>query len=415
MYEIAAILAIIAFCYSLIAVRIEATVIGGAITFTAIGLAIGAHGAGMLEVTQHIEALSVLAQLTLALLLFSDAANADLRELRRSSLIPRRLLLIGLPLTIVLGILSGVLLIDSLTVIEIALLATILAPTDAALGKAVVTDDNVPNRIRTSLNFESGLNDGICVPIFLAFLAFATNAAGEKGFAEIATHLVVEEMGIGAGVGLALVGAGVLLARILRAPDVISPSWSLLPVPAMALACFCSAQALGGSGFIAAFVGGLLFGGLMTKERKHKFLLAGEGIGDTAALLTWVVFGATVIGLIIDKAMWPTVIYAILSLTVVRMLPVWLCLRGTGMRLDEVLFVGWFGPRGLASIVFAVMAIEAGIPGADVISVVVGCTIIFSIIGHGLSAKPLARLLAMRERKAAPPPKPEPEAATDAG
>jgi NhaP-type Na+/H+ or K+/H+ antiporter len=292
MYGTVAVLALIVFCYSVIADRLDRTVFGGAIAFTAIGLALGTSGLSVLQLSLNTDALGLLAELTLALLLFIDAANADLRELVRSAKLPRRLLLIGLPLTIVLGVLTGSMLFDTLTLVEIALLATVLAPTDAALGKAVVSDKNVPNRIRTSLNFESGLNDGICVPIFLAFLVFATNAAGESGFTEIAIHLIVEEVGIGAVVGLAIAALGAGAIRVREGHEAISPTWRQLLVPALALTCFTTAQALGGSGFIAAFVGGLLFG-ILTRENTHGYLLAAEGTGDAVALLTWVVFGAT--------------------------------------------------------------------------------------------------------------------------
>ena len=402
MYGTVAVLAAIVFCYSVIADRLERTVFGGAIAFTAIGLALGTSGIGALQLSLNTDTLGILAELTLALLLFVDASTADMRELVRSAQLPKRLLLIGLPLTIILGILTGGMLFDTLTLVEIALLATILAPTDAALGKAVVSDKNVPNRIRTSLNFESGLNDGICVPIFLAFLAFATNAAGESGFTEIAIHLIVEEVGIGALVGLAIAAFGAFAIKVREGHEAISPTWRQLLVPALALACFTTAQALGGSGFIAAFVGGLLFGSL-TREKTHGYLLAAEGTGDAVALLTWVVFGATVVVRVAENATWEMFLYAFLSLTLVRMLPVWLVLRGTGLRLDEVLFMGWFGPRGLASIVFAIMAIEAEIPGADVIAVTVACAILLSVLGHGLSAKPLARVLSARLAAEAPP------------
>ncbi len=402
MYGTVAVLALTVFCYSVIADRLDRTVFGGAIAFTAIGLALGTSGLGVLQLSLNIDALGLLAELTLALLLFIDAANADLRELVRSAKLPRRLLLIGLPLTIVLGVLTGSMLFDTLTLVEIALLATVLAPTDAALGKAVVSDENVPNRIRTSLNFESGLNDGICVPIFLAFLVFATNAAGESGFTEIAIHLIVEEVGIGAVVGLAIAALGAGAIRVREGHEAISPTWRQLLVPALALACFTTAQALGGSGFIAAFVGGLLFG-ILTRENTHGYLLAAEGTSEAVALLTWVVFGATVVARVAENATWEMFLYAFLSLTLVRMLPVWLALRGTDTRLDEVLFMGWFGPRGLASIVFAIMVIEAGIPGADLIAMTVACAILLSVLGHGLSAKPLARVLSARLAAEAPP------------
>lgn len=379
-------------------------VFGGALLFTAVGFVLGAQGFAILDLTPNASALSILAELTLALLLFSDAASADLKELRRSIALPRRLLLVGLPLTILLGMLPGVLFLDALTWVEIALLATILAPTDAALGKAVVTDESVPNRIRTSLNVESGLNDGICVPIFLAFLAFATNMQGERTFGEIASHLIVRELGIGVAVGALTVCSAAILTRVLARPEQLSPAWRLLLTPSLALVCFCTAQALGGSGFIAAFVGGMIFGGMTERNDKEMLLEAAESIGDMAALLTWVMFGATVVGLVIEKATWEMIAYAALSLTIVRMLPVWVCLRGTEIRLHDALFMGWFGPRGLASIVFAIMAIEANVPGVEIIAGVVACAVLLSVICHGLTAKPFSLLLVHRNTEKAVTP-----------
>jgi NhaP-type Na+/H+ or K+/H+ antiporter len=161
------------------------------------------------------------------------------------------------------------------------------------------------------------------------------------------------------------------------------------------------AQWIGGSGFIAAFTGGLLFGALV-KDVKHKLLLAAEGTGDTLSLITWVVFGAVVVGHRIDILTWQPLVYAILSLTVIRMLPVFLSLTGLNIRSDEKLFMGWFGPRGLASIVFAVIVINARLPHAEMITLTAACTIILSVLGHGLSANPLVALLAARLKRAEP-------------
>lgn len=398
MYSTVAVLAIILFLYSVLADKLERTILGGAFAFMVIGVVLGTGGFGALDITLNTDGLSILAELTLALLLFADAADADFKELKRSSQLPKRLLLIGLPLTILFGIGTGVILFSAITLLEIALVATILAPTDAALGKAVVTDKNVPGSIRGGLNFESGLNDGICVPIFLAFLAFIVGSAGDQGFGEIAVHLIVEEVGIGALTGVAVAGIGAVIITFRQSLEEISSAWQQLLVPALALTCFATAQALGGSGFIASFVGGLLFGWI-GKHKTDSYLLAAEGTGNALSLITWVVFGATVVPRVLDAITWEIAAYAVLSLTLVRMLPVWISLRGTSMRLGEVLFVGWFGPRGLASIVFAVMATEANVPGADFISVVVACTILFSIIGHGLSAKPFTKLLAASSPK----------------
>lgn len=397
MYETVAILALAVLGYSLVATRLAKTRIAGAITFTAIGLFLGKDGIGLLHLTEDEAGIGVLAEVTLALLLFVDAANADLRELTLNQILPRRMLLIGLPLTIILGFAAGLGLVEGLALIEIALLATILAPTDAALGKAVITDETVPNRLRTTLNAESGLNDGICVPIFLTFLAFATATAGDMGFGALAFKLILEQIGIGAAVGIGFAAAGALGVVAASRSGLLDEIWSLAAVPALAIACFAGAQALGGSGFIACFVGGLVFGGL-ARQDKHSLLLAAESSGEVFAMLTWIVFGATVAGGVFATMNAEMLIYAGLSLTVVRMLPIWISLRGVGLNTWESLFLGWFGPRGMASIVFAIMVVDAHLPGGDIITSYVGCTILLSVIAHGLTAKPAARFISSRAK-----------------
>ena len=200
MYENLAILAAFVFLYSLLSGGLERTPVSGAIVFVVFGLVFGPLGLGLLNLKVDAEGLSTLAELTLALVLFTDAANANLGELKHSFRIPQRLLLIGLPLTILLGFGTGVLLFDGMTLFEIAILATMLAPTDAALGKAVVTNEDVPSNIREGLNVESGLNDGICVPILFVFLALATNAGVEGGTSMLALKLVAQAIGIGVAV-----------------------------------------------------------------------------------------------------------------------------------------------------------------------------------------------------------------------
>ena len=308
--------------------------------------------------------------------------------------------MIGLPLTILLGFGAGVVLFSGLGLLEIALLATMLAPTDAALGKAVVTNKTVPSNIRESLNVESGLNDGICVPVLFLFLALATKTGIEEGTTQLAVKLFAEEIGIGAGVGIGLALLGWILLKRLEERGWVTVTWAQLPVPALAVACFAVAQWIGGSGFIASFVGGMLFGKIVSKQHKHKLLLAAEGTGDTLTLITWVVFGAAVVGRSIDSLSWQIVVYAVLSLTLVRMVPVFLVLTGMNIRTDEKLFMGWFGPRGLASIVFAVIVLHEHLPGGETISMTVVCTIILSVVFHGISANPLADVLGARLKRA---------------
>lgn len=395
MYVTLAILAVFVFLYSITSGGLERTPINGAIVFTAFGLVFGPLGLGLLDLDVGAEGLRTIAELTLALILFIDAANVNLDELKQSFQLPRRMLLIGLPLTILLGFAFGVLIFDELMLLEVAVLATMLAATDAALGKAVVTNESVPSRVRETLNLESGLNDGICVPILFLFLALATTNVAEGETTMLALELFATEIGIGAAVGLGMTLLGAWLLKKCAERGWITEIWKQLPVVALAVACFTIAQSIHGSGFIAAFVGGLLFGAI-AKHQKHKLLHAAEGTGETLGLITWVVFGAAVFGQSIGHFSWKVVVYALLSLTVIRMLPVFLSLAGTNVRTDEKLFMGWFGPRGLATIVFAVIVLNKDLPGEGTIVITSVCTIILSIILHGLSANPLIAALAAR-------------------
>ena len=270
-----------------------------------------------------------------------------------------------------------------------------LAPTDAALGKAVVTKPVVPAKVRERLNVESGLNDRICVPVILFFIAMAAGSVEASESALLILKLTLEVIGIGMVTGLVLALLGGFALRTCAARGWVAGTWLQIPIIALALLCFGLAQWLGGSGFIASFVGGLTFGAL-TKKHKEQFLKAAEGTADTVAMVTWFTFGTIILGILIPGLSWQVVVYALLSLTVVRMLPVFLCLNGMGLKRDTILFIGWFGPRGLASIVFAVMVIAEKLPGNDTIVAVVAWTIMLSIVLHGLSANPLASLYGTR-------------------
>jgi len=399
MYLDIVIFAVFILIYSTVAGAIERTWISGAIIFTAFGLLIGPVGLDLISFKADREAIRTLAELTLALVLFTDAAGADLGVLRKTERLPIRLLLVGLPLTIVLGFGVAALLFPKLSLFEMALLATMLAPTDAALGKAVVTNEVVPNPVRQGLNVESGLNDGICVPILFVFLALAAEQAGEGGPWQLAMKLVAEEIGIGLAVGLLLTGMASWLLKIAWRRQWLTEIWIQIPVVALAVACFATAQFIGGSGFIAAFSGGLLFGAI-AKQYREEFLRAAEGTGDVMALITWVIFGAAVVGQYVINFSWIILLYAILSLTLIRMLPVFFVLTGLRVNTEGKLFIGWFGPRGLASIVFAVIVLNANLPNGGVLAMTVVCTVLLSIILHGLSANPWAGGFGERSRRA---------------
>ncbi len=385
-----AILAAFIFIYGMMAERLERTLISGAIVFIVFGLFFGPFGLGILNFNVTSENLKLIVELTLALILFTDAANADLSVLKSSIRLPCRLLLVGLPITILLGFGVGRLLFPDFSLVEAAILATMLAPTDAALGKAVVTNPHVPAKIREDLNVESGLNDGICVPILFALLAIATNQNTEGSTTQLVLGLFAEEIGIGVLVGASLAVLGTKLGQFCADRNWLSKTWKEVSVVTLAIACFATAQSLGGSGFIASFVGGLVFGGTARRSDKEELLQGSEATGDTVSLITWVAFGSAVVSLAIDNITWSIFLYAILSLTVIRILPVLFSLSGVSLDLESKLFVGWFGPRGLASIVFAVIVLDANLPNSEMLAITVACTVILSVLAHGLTANPWA-------------------------
>jgi NhaP-type Na+/H+ or K+/H+ antiporter len=395
MYVELGILTLFIFLYSIVAGRVERSAISGPIVFVIAGFLMGPFGLGWLTGDATNDDLRTLADLTLALILFIDAANADTSILKRQFRIPSRMLLLGLPGVIALGFGLAVLMFDGLSIYEAAILATMLAATDAALGKAVITNKAVPARIREGLNVESGLNDGICVPILLFFIALSVSGDGD-GHSTSALTLVAKEIGIGMVVGLSLAFIGAVLLRWCWKQGWVTEIWQQVTVVGLAIASFAIAQSLHGSGYIAAFTGGMLFG-FMAKDATHKLVLAAEGTGETLALVTWMLFGAMVIGPALKSFTWEVVVYALLSLTVIRILPIFLSLAGSGESVSSRLFLGWFGPRGLASIVFAIIVINAEVPGGELLALVVICTVFLSLIAHGISANPLAKWLGHKE------------------
>jgi len=394
MYVQLAILALFIFIYSMVAGRVERSPISGPMVFVVAGFLMGSSGMGWLDGDATRTDLRTLADLTLALILFIDAANADMSILKRQFRIPSRMLLLGLPGAIALGFGFAVLMFDQLSLYEAAILGTMLAATDAALGKAVITNKIVPARIREGLNVESGLNDGICVPILLFFIALAVSGDGESSTSALA--LVAEELGIGMAVGMGLAFAGASMLRWCAKQGWVTEIWKQVTVIGLAIASFAIAQSLHGSGYIAAFTGGMLFG-FLAGDSTHKLVLAAEGTGETLALVTWLLFGAMVIGPALQAFSWEVVAYALLSLTVIRVLPIFLSLAGTGESVSSRLFLGWFGPRGLASIVFAIIVINAEVPHAQPLALVVICTVFFSLIAHGVTAHPLAKWIGRKE------------------
>jgi NhaP-type Na+/H+ or K+/H+ antiporter len=342
----------------------------------------------LLDLQVRGEQVKLLAEITLTLVLFADASRISLRALRREFAVPLRLLGIGLPLTVGAGALIGAAVVPGISFAEALVLAIVLACTDAALGQAVVSDERVPSRIRQGLNVESGLNDGLCVPLFFIAIAIAETDAGSAS-SHSASQLVFEQIGYGLVGGVAAGVLGGIALQLAAHRRLIEPHWLQILSVASALLAAGVADALGGSIFIAAFTGGFLFGALRRDTGGEVTYLVDEG-GELFNAVTFIVFGAVILGPLLDEVTWQVVLYAVLSLTVVRMLPVALAMLGTGARPPTLAFLGWFGPRGLASIVFAVILLDdTELPHLHTLLLAITVTIALSVYAHGLTARPL--------------------------
>ena len=370
-----------------------------AIAFTAAGLIVGTEGLGWVGLSPDAGSLRLLAEATLALVLFSDASRIDLRALRDGYAVPARLLGIGLPLTIAAGTLAAVVVLPELALAEALVLAIVLAATDAALGQAVVTDERLPPSVRQGLNVESGLNDGLCVPALVIALALADPEAGALS-GSAAGRVVAESIGYGLLMGaLAGFAAAIVHRRAVPTGDEEPAQWRWLLSPVTAAFAYGLAAPLGGSGFIAAFVAGIVFGGLGGPRRDAAQPLPAQDLGALLNALTFVAFGAAFMKPLIERASGQVALYALLSLTVVRMLPVAIAMLGTRSSPATIAYLGWFGPRGLASIVFAVLVVEASVPHASTIVDTVALTVTASLVLHGLSAGVLTDWYARRIRR----------------
>jgi NhaP-type Na+/H+ or K+/H+ antiporter len=373
--------------------RLSGTPVTSVMVFVAIGLLVGPEVLGEIDLESSSSTLRALAEATLALVLFSDASRIDLRQLRREIGVPLRLLGIGLPLTIALGAATAAALFGQFTFAEAVILAIVLAPTDAALGQAVVTEPRIPARIRQGLNVESGLNDGICVPLLFAAVAVA-DVESEISHGRSPATLLLEEIGYGVIGGVA---AGLLIAAIVIQAgrrNLIAPAWrQVIPVAGAALA-YGTAVALDGSGFIAAFVAGMVFRGALKRDPGDMNELT-EDVGNVLNGVTFILFGAILLGPALGELSWELALYAVLSLTVVRMVPVAIAMLQSRARTPTLGFLGWFGPRGLASIVFAVIVVEeSALPHEHLIVNAIYVTVGLSVLLHGISASPLADLYA---------------------
>ena len=396
-----AVLAAVVFAFGLVSRRLEGTVLTAPIVFVVGGAVLGSAGLGLVELGLDDHAVLLLGEIALALVLFTDAARINLSALRQNQGLPLRLLGIGMPLTIALGTVVAALLLTDLTFWEAAIVGTVLAPTDAALGQAVVSNTHVPDRVRQALNVEAGLNDGLSVPFLALFLTLAV-AKEELQPASYWINFALEQIGLGAIVGIGVGLEGGWFVRWASRKGWMTDSFQRLALLALALIAWALADQIGGNGFIAAFVGGLVVGPTVARVGEQLIRFT-EAEGQLLNLSVFFIFGVLVIGLI-QPSSWEAALYVLLSLTVIRMLPVALSLAGTHLRSVSVLFMGWFGPRGLASIVLGLIVVAKApmLGGRDQIEAVVALTVLLSVLLHGVTAGPLSAAYARRVQDMGP-------------
>ena len=296
-------------------------------------------------------------------------------------------------MSILAGSAVALLLYPSIPLALAVLLGASLAPTDAALSASVIADERLPARVRRVLNVESGLNDGIATPVVTVSIAASATALGIVGHDESGGLGAVGEIAIGLGVGIGAGLVGGVLIRIAYQRGWTQAGSRRFATLALALIAFFIAAEVGGNAFVAAFIGGLVFGATAPDDASESTELT-EHLGSLLSLALWFIFGAGFVLPVFQHLDGKTVLYAVISLTLVRMVPVAISLIGAGQDRATVAFVGWFGPRGLASVVFALLAVEElGDDNPQVRSVVnaIAATIMLSIVAHGITARPLAR------------------------
>jgi NhaP-type Na+/H+ or K+/H+ antiporter len=394
-----AIVAALVFAWGTLSARLERFDVTAPIIFVLAGLLLTHGPLAVLSIAPPPELLKGLAEATLVLVLFSDASRVGMRELKRDAGIYARLLGIGLPLTIGLGTLLALALFHGMSIWLALLVGAALAPTDAALGAGMMVNPAVPAKIRRVLNVESGLNDGIATPFVLVAIAGAQTAenAHATGPGE-----AVAELAVGVVVGVAVGSVGGWLVGLARRRGWAAEGFAGSAVLGLAICAYASALALHGNGFIAAFIGGLAYGA-MGGQRGARLVPFVEETGALVSLLVWLAFGSVAVVTALQSLTWQIVVYAVLSLTAIRMVPTAIALVGTRLGRATVVLVGWFGPRGLASVVFALLALEdIGHPAADQAVDVITITVLFSVVAHGVTADPLARRFGPRLAPAAP-------------
>ncbi len=390
-YTILAIVGLALLFYSLTIRQLERTEITGPMFFVLVGIAMSYFLPSEFKLGEDgLSAVLPLVELTLSIFLFTDAAKSKLPVLKHSFQYPSLLLFVALPMTLLLGVAGALFFFSELSLFQSALIAVILTPTDAALSKGILECSSVPEKVREGINTESGLNDGLCVPVFLVLLLLAQNPQSTVTTLDT-LFIFTRELGLALVIAAVSMALFIPLLKAALARHYFAKNTSPFLLIGLVMTIFSLTQNLHGSGFIAVFIAGLLFDYFSPKQIRETLVTDSEHIAEFVALLIWCLFGFVCGHFIVSEITWPIIFYALLSVTLFRIVPVLLSLMFTRLSFKDKFTFAWFGPRGLASIVFTLMVLDTAIVNKEQIATVTLTTILFSVFIHGISTKPIAK------------------------
>ena len=389
------VLTILVLCYAVVSGLVKKWYTAPALIFVLFGIVLGPFGLNFIEGGTDTTSFTVTAQLALTVILFNQAAELDLGAAFRRGDITFRLLVIGIPLALLLGTAAALLVLPVMPLWEAVCLAAIVAPTEVALIDALLEDDRIPERIRHALSTESGFYDGFALAAMLAALALASDQT-KPDFARWGLFLIRTEL-VSLVVGAAIGALGGWIVARSRRRGWMSDTWAQLATLAIALVCFAAGERSHGSGFVAAFAGGLMFAFVARRVAIRPDTQVSDAAGQLLEFMVFAMFGGYAVIVGWRDADWRVVVFAILALFVVRLIAVHVALIRSGIAMHERTFIGWFGPRGIGTLVLGVLMIGRGeIEQAHLITQVVAVTVTLSLVVHSATAWAGIRWLAAR-------------------
>ena len=355
------------------------------VMFLGLGFVLGGSGFGVIEMGPHNPILEIVAILTLSLVLFLDAVNLQIDELGKRWLVPALILGPGTGLIIGLGAIPLALLLGFPWLLAF-IGGAVLASTDPVVLREIVRDRRIPRSVRQVLKIEAGTNDIVVLPVILVLISVSVTQAG--GAAQWAVFLA-KLLLLGPAIGFAVGGLGSWMITKVDARFSIRREHQALYGVGLVLAAYASATAAGGDGFLAAFAAGLAVV-VLNQSLCDCFLEFGEVISEMAMLLAFVLFGIVLSGMLGTVALGPALLLAALVICFIRPSVLGLVLSRAKMSWEAHAFISWFGPRGLNSLLLALLVVRAEVPGSELLLATIGVVVLASVLVHGATATPFS-------------------------